>query len=60
MKEPKYPTYNPKQDGNVFVWIHVAAKGIREKRYCEEIERLEANGRRQQSEEGQREVDVPR
>lgn len=60
MKEPKYPTYNPKQDGNVFAWIHAAAKGIREKRHREEIKRLEENGRRKQSEESQWEVNVPR
>lgn len=54
MKQPKYPTYNPSKDGNVFRWILAAAKDVREKRHKQDIERLEANGRRKQSEEGQR------
>jgi hypothetical protein len=58
VKQSKYPTYNASKDGNVFAWIITAAKDVREKRHKEDIERLEANGRREQSEEGQREVDI--
>lgn len=54
MKQSKYPTYNAAKDGNVFAWILAASKDVREKRHKEDLERLEANGRREQSKEGQR------
>lgn len=45
MTEPKWPTYDPAKDGNVYRWVLAASQRQRERqpeRIAEGIERIEA------------------